>query len=578
MKKLLPVIAAVLFTAPLQAQNTGPVAASQGFSGFYTRLDVGYNFNHAGNLYYANGIGSNAVSGTGSVNYISGLNTIDFNKASYGAGFNASLGIGYMFNPHIGVDLGIKAGISPKKYTYELTETNPTGNVISTVTSYTKMPLYIIPSIVLSTGADQPFNVYSRLGVAVPLGGRFVEEYEFFDEISDDEYYEEEEFDYYMSKGLYGALGGRIQVNPNFGVYCEVSGMSHTRYLRSSEVIAATENGVSVLEGWNVSQREAEYSSGYTYDPATQTATMPSKGNIISLPSSNFGVSLGAQYHFGGSALNTTAKPGTGGIYVRAGLGYSLPHAGNYYVADGFASRAISGMESYNGTSGTTIVDYEKASYGAGLTASVAGGYMFNQYLGAELGVNLGISPKKYTMEYTDVTTAGNFNYTYETRAKLPVYINPSIVLSTGYDKPFQVYSRLGIALPLGGKFTVTGEEINTTTGDVIDFEEEYKFYMSKALTGALGARYSIADNIGLWAEVGGSSLTRYAKSSEYTSFSINGIDAVGLMPVQVRMTEYSTDFSYDPSTASPSSPSQRPSVSMPYGNVGLSLGVDFRF
>src|SRR5687768_8505902 len=88
------------------------------FAGRITaRLDVCNSFNHAGNYYISNAFFSNGVSGTTNANTVSNVTSFDYKKASYGAGFGLNAGVGYMFNDHLGVDLGVNFGVAPKKYT-----------------------------------------------------------------------------------------------------------------------------------------------------------------------------------------------------------------------------------------------------------------------------------------------------------------------------------------------------------------------------------------------------------------------------------------------------------------------------
>jgi hypothetical protein len=566
---------ALAFTGLAQDEQ---VKKSKGPAAFYARFDLANRWNHAGGIYNSNGISASPISGTERYDVAAGTSTFDYKKATYGAGYGIDVGVGYMFNNHLGVDLGVNLGIAPKKNTFEYQQVTSMGTITQTENTFMKMPVYIMPSIVLSSGYDDPFQVYTRLGLAFPIGGRLMREFSAENGMTGDIYEEDEEYDFYMSKGLQGALGASYQVSDNFGIYGEIRGMSLTRFVKSSTITRAELNGIGELDQWDEEDIETEYSPNYFYDPVTQTATMPTPSPVLSLPSSNFGIAVGARMGFG-SPVRTRPQPE--GLkkalapYVRASVGYNLAHAGDYYYG-GSAPLSVSG--NYNVTSGEISADYKKGSFSTGLSATIAGGYMFNRYWGAELGVNLGISPTTYTSTFNEAYPTGTVERTVETRAKMPIFLNPSLVFSTGNDKGINVYSRVGIALPFGGNLVRTYTETDNITNTTTTEEEEVQFAMSKGLTGALGLRYDINDALGLRAEVNGMSLTRYAKSSTITKYTINGSNELGTLNTAQRETEFQLNWTYDPANTNPAAPSKANAVGTPYSNFGFSLGAEFRF
>ena len=93
MKKTIVTIAALLLTAP-------------GFAQFYLRAGLGYAFPQAGQTLDASGTpySGSATYSTYVTNY-SGMKS-----ASFSAGFQGGLGLGYMFSEHVGVQLDAEAG------------------------------------------------------------------------------------------------------------------------------------------------------------------------------------------------------------------------------------------------------------------------------------------------------------------------------------------------------------------------------------------------------------------------------------------------------------------------------------
>lgn len=572
-KQLFCLVIITLFAVQASAQNPN----GNSYGGFYTRLDVGYGFPHAGDV-YNNGW---PIAGTETYTVATGVSTIDYGKSSFSSGLNLTLGAGYMFNPHFGVDLGVRVGVAPKKYVFDYSETSPGGTFTSSTTTNFNTPLYIMPSLLFTTGADKPLSIYTRMGVALPIGGKLTGTYTSNDDFLDEIYDEEEEYDFYMSKGLQGALGVNYGLSSNLRIYGEVNGMSMMRFAKSSEVVAASTNGVDELSTWTPAQRNTFYDPQYTYDPMTSATTTSSQANAYGIPASNFGVTIGAQMNLGAGMSSGDTMPNFGGygFYGRVGLGYSLPHAGNYNSGIRYGGSPISGSEVFNTSTGVRTVDLNKASYSSGVTGVVAGGYMFNPHIGFELGIGINVAPKKYEFTYQQEDTMGvNLDHLFESYSRRSVNIMPAIVVSTGSDKDFSAYGRAGLVLPIGGKMTGITTTTNHMTNDVSVEEELFDFYMSKGLQGAVGAEYKLSDNLGLWAEINGTSLTRYTKSSEIVAYTINGTDQLSLLTTDQRQTQYEYQSTFDPATNTATQPGKAPVASMPYSNWGIVFGASLRF
>ena len=563
----------------LSAISTWAQPPAVNWSGFYIGANAGYNWPHAGGFNGANG----PISGTGTLNSTNAVQTIDFSKSSYGAGVGVNLNLGYMLNPHLGIDLQVGTAFG-KKNVFEYTQTGGSGTIRETITTQSKTPWYVAPSVLVSTGATRPLSVYTRMGVVLPFGGNVIERYLYENDISSIDDLTDEEYDFAMSKGLIGSLGMNYRISPALSVIAELRGMSLTRYVKSSEITAATSNGVNVLDQYDVDQREFEYSSSYTYDPVTQTASMPSLRHAVGLPYSNFGVNVGAVYNFNPAPAhnpNDTTMPlgGRPGLFGRFGVGYNGPHAGNYYVGDGYGSLPIAGTERYTFGSGVNTIDFSKASYGSGANVTVAGGYMFNPYFGAELGITINI-PRQQTFEYREVDTIGVGFFTDEisSRPKMPIFITPAFIVSTGVHRPLSVYGRAGLVLPVGGDLVVSTTSTDHTLNEVTETEERFKYGMSKGLQGALGLQYNVTDALGITFEANGTSLTRYTKSSEYTMYTVNGVDLLGDLTTEQRETEYIHSGTFDPTATNANTPWKARTIASPFSTYGFQLGARIRF
>ena len=256
------------------------------------------------------------------------------------------------------------------------------------------------------------------------------------------------------------------------------------------------------------------------------------------------------------------AKKNDGGLYLRAGVGYAFPQAGDF----------LSGTESNTPT--TYTVDLKKGSYSSGFNAALAAGYMFNRNIGVELAVGAGIANKKYTMEY-DNTASGDYHETVITYAKMPIMIMPSIVLSTGHTE-LEAYTRVGLAINVSGKIISEYEGVDRSgaTDDIIKMTEEFKPNLGIGIQGALGVKYHVNNMLGIYLELNGLSMTSYMKSSEITAYEVNGTNELGTLTIRNAQTEYSSEYTETFSSNSASTPFQSPTMTRPFSNLGLGLGV----
>lgn len=251
-------------------------------SGTYLRLGIGYAFPHAGDTY----TGTTSSGGTS--------NSFDFTKNSYGAGFSGGLALGYQFNRHIALELGAGVGIAPKKMENKYTYTGGTFNT----ESYAKTPIYLLPAVVISTG-NTLVEPYARVGLAVNVGGKVVEEATMTGEFLGMPYtnFQKTEFKQRTGIGFQGALGIKYHLNERVGLWAEVAGISQNIYVKSSEITEYTENGVNKLDTKTTSDRQVNYEFNYT-ESGTPNTTVPSTQKAYSNAFSNFGINLGVSFKF----------------------------------------------------------------------------------------------------------------------------------------------------------------------------------------------------------------------------------------------------------------------------------------
>ncbi len=276
---------------------------------FYIKGGLGYAFPQAGqsidgNAYPYNGSVTKNANSTFTYNYKTG--------ASFSAGFQGTVGAGYMFNDHVGVELDFIGGLAPKKYTssaYNVPlDTAIQGNIINK--QYAKSFFLVAPQLVVQSGGTV-WNVYARGGIVLPLYTHIAQEVSFTN-LPGNGAIETQVNTYDLttnfSVGLTGAIGLEFNLNDNVSLWGELNMLSMSLNLKEQDL-----TGISV--------------DGQSYSLTGQTTAFPyskkftTGGNTnatYSMPFSNIGIHAGIMYRFPKSSRSygrshSSARPSRGG-------------------------------------------------------------------------------------------------------------------------------------------------------------------------------------------------------------------------------------------------------------------------
>ncbi len=234
-------------------------------------------------------------------------------------------------------------------------------------------------------------------------------------------------------------------------------------------------------------------------------------------------------------------------FYAKIGVGVNMP-AANTIVA-----RKVT----------TTDEEVVKGSYGKGISPVLGIGYMFNPHVGVELGASYLLGSK-----YESVTTTQSTTTTTDMKAN-GITVLPAVVLKTGdNDSKIRLYSRAGLMVNLGPKFTQNMKSVTGTS--VSERTTEYKSNLSLGYTGALGVSFRLNKMIGIWVEAVGNSTSSWQKSGEITASSANGVDNLGSIPAATKSWNF-TDKKSNSST-------DVLAYSEPMSSIGLAIGATFTF
>lgn len=255
-----------------------------------------------------------------------------------------------------------------------------------------------------------------------------------------------------------------------------------------------------------------------------------------------------------GSAFGQGAYAG-----LHLGYGFGLPNEQLGSTVDINASGA-----------GTESVIY--GTYGGGFNTSLNVGYMFNEHVGAELGLNY-LMGNKVTQDEVNWDTFSSTTVTQSSQFR----VNPSLVITSGGK--VAAYGKLGFVIPVAGS-TVT--EYRDNAGNAQDIESSGSF--SLGYQGALGVSYGISDKLSIFGEISGVSLRIKSKSQTVTKASAMGIDALPFMTTYDKETVFvdelsgsSNNSSYNVNYSDASAKEELANTSN-YNAQFINIGVKFNF
>jgi len=260
------------------------------------------------------------------------------------------------------------------------------------------------------------------------------------------------------------------------------------------------------------------------------------------------------------------------GIYFKAGGGYAIPVAG----------QVIGEMETESDDFNTG--DYKhntesvNASFGAGTNFLVGGGFMFSEFIGAELNVQYTMGKKfetgyKYryiyssTTDYRDEEVMESFSNT--------IFINPSIVVTPGAGTKVP-YGRFGI---VAASTNLKTERSVYSEGDGIYQESEkweYTGGMGFGFQGAVGMNWMIHDKIDIFTEVNFVSMTYYAQEGKMVERKQNGVNTLPDVMTYYKEVEFKKELDLTDGQIDYDKPRQALRESAAFSSLSFQVGIIF--
>ncbi len=259
-------------------------------------------------------------------------------------------------------------------------------------------------------------------------------------------------------------------------------------------------------------------------------------------------------------------------FYARLGVGVGLGLS--YYNSGEGVDRTINGNSS-------DVSVIKSSSLGSGLNINLAGGYMFSKYIGVDLGFNefIGFGVKtKYNL------TQGTYSQEYDDKySAMSFRIIPAIVITPGFEK-INPYGRFGIILGVINQTiysytnTKTGAPVTKATDPSVEnYKEKDSGGLSVGFAAAVGADYNLNQQLSFFAEVNLNGVNYSPRKGKVVEWTKDGVDQVPLLTTKDLQWEYVKTL--DNQVTIPSgSPNQYLKETAILTNVGISIGVKFRF
>jgi len=247
------------------------------------------------------------------------------------------------------------------------------------------------------------------------------------------------------------------------------------------------------------------------------------------------------------------------GVYANLNVGYGF----------GMSTQNLSFFDFYNSTYGnnSTTDEQVNVSLGKGLNVGGALGIMFNENIGAELGVSYLLGGKN---EAKDVYLNGTINYTLSSTMLI---INPSLILTAGIEG-INPYAKFGVVI---GSGSVLFEYKDNDDGDVDLTNMKLNGGLALGLNAAIGATFSLNDKMSFFGEINMVNMSYAPKKGEITEATYNGVDELPGMTTREKEIEFVDSYTYNWESPQPDSePNKELKQKLPYGSLGVNFGIRF--
>jgi outer membrane protein W len=276
-------------------------------------------------------------------------------------------------------------------------------------------------------------------------------------------------------------------------------------------------------------------------------------------------------------------------FYIRVSTGYSFESGKtefNNADPNGLTGIMQSTDVTVNADGSSVNVKSLNGTVGAGVKVNVTGGYMFNPYIGAEMGISY------FHGDKTMIGRLRSPQVISEENTYLRGFdVAPGIILTPNFQK-INPYARMGLIVPIAGDLTIETMARQKNGGEqgtdiLVEAKSEVKSKFSIGYFGAIGLNYPVSNNLSVFGEVEIKNLSIKSKSAEITKYSTTAItdgqsqlvpgQQLADLPVYEKQFNFSDDYNQSTTTQpNQDAPRQIPTQFVNASGIGINVGIRF--
>ncbi|MBK0403604.1 outer membrane beta-barrel protein [Adhaeribacter sp. BT258] len=264
-------------------------------------------------------------------------------------------------------------------------------------------------------------------------------------------------------------------------------------------------------------------------------------------------------------------------FYAKLGGGY------NFGLNSGIIFKSTENTHYSDVANPANSQKYERVNLKLGQGGIFGGslGYMFNNNVGFELGINYLAGEK--------TTYKSEVNYTSDNPSVLPysysltntyqsqiVLVQPSLVIATDLPK-LNPYTRIGLVIANG--IIKHTQSFSNSKGESEENKFKYSGGAHLGLQAAIGLNFKLNDKISIFTEGTFNNINFAPEKGMLTKSTRNGVNQLPTLNTSQKEIKYEDDPTFNfPTQQSPSEPRTEFRQRFPISSIGLQTGIKYNF
>ncbi len=204
-------------------------------------------------------------------------------------------------------------------------------------------------------------------------------------------------------------------------------------------------------------------------------------------------------------------------------------------------------------------------SFNQGLNLGLNLGYNFSKYLGADLSANYLIGSS-----INSSTNSGGTQRNQKFTSSF-IFISPALTISPGFDR-INPYAKFGPSIGIG---SLNLNTTSTTGSSKSESDEKFTGGIPIGFRAAIGANYSLSENLKLNFEVFNVNMSYAPTESELIKATQNGQNILNSLSTNDKKTIYLESYDLNVNTNN-NEPDKDIKTYLPMSSIGFTLGVRF--